>query len=208
MPLREDQKWVLSSRPGTTTSRIWNSAHSLWRSLPFGWPRLEPAGRGRSTSYPLCSTHGFLLSSICSPVHSCKSSIWSLRSGAGLTGVVVESAKPKRCLVVGDCRSSWLALTPVQNSIGAAATLLDAFVLVGSVAAQVLMVRGYVEAWAAWVVVNVVGTYHYAQQQLYFTGLLYFVLLLLAVWGWWQWSRKPAADSAAVEVTDVIEVQG
>ncbi|MEI2727868.1 MAG: nicotinamide riboside transporter PnuC [Candidatus Nanopelagicales bacterium] len=103
---------------------------------------------------------------------------------------------------------AWLALTPVLNSIGAAATLLDAFVLVGSVAAQVLMVRGYVEAWAAWVVVNVVGTYHYAQQQLYFTGLLYFVLLLLAVWGWWQWSRKPAADSAAVEVTDVIEVQG
>ena len=86
---------------------------------------------------------------------------------------------------------AWLALTPVLNSIGAAATLLDAFVLVGSVAAQVLMVRGYVEAWAAWVVVNVVGTYHYAQQQLYFTGLLYFVLLLLAVWGWWQWSRKP-----------------
>ena len=78
---------------------------------------------------------------------------------------------------------AWLALTPVLNSIGAAATLLDAFVLVGSVAAQVLMVRGYVEAWAAWVVVNVVGTYHYAQQQLYFTGLLYFVLLLLAVWG-------------------------
>ena len=103
---------------------------------------------------------------------------------------------------------AWLALTPVLNSIGAAATLLDAFVLVGSVAAQVLMVRGYVEAWAAWVVVNVVGTYHYAQQQLYFTGLLYFVLLLLAGWGWWQWSRERAADSAAVEVTDVIEVQG
>lgn len=100
----------------------------------------------------------------------------------------------------------WLGLTPVLSSIGAAATLLDAFVLVGSVAAQVLMVKGFVEAWAAWVVVNVVGTYHYASQQLYFTSLLYLVLLVLAVWGWWQWSQKsttsetsdhalPAADS-------------
>ena len=104
--------------------------------------------------------------------------------------------------------AAWLVLTPILNSIGAAATLLDAFVLVGSVAAQVLMVRGYVEAWAAWVIVNVVGTYHYAQQQLYFTGLLYFVLLLLAVWGWWQWSRKPAANSSTTEVVDAVEVQG
>ena len=51
---------------------------------------------------------------------------------------------------------AWLALTPVLNSIGAAATLLDAFVLVGSVAAQVLMVRGYVEAWAAVEVTDVI----------------------------------------------------
>ena len=43
----------------------------------------------------------------------------------------------------------WLGLMPVLSSIGAAATLLDAFVLVGSVAAQVLMVKGFVEAWAA-----------------------------------------------------------
>ncbi len=84
---------------------------------------------------------------------------------------------------------AWLALTPLLNAIGAAATLLDAFVLVGSVVAQVLMVRGYVEAWPTWVIVNVVGTYHYANQQLYFTSLLYFVLLLMGVWGWWQWSR-------------------
>ncbi|MFA7266941.1 MAG: nicotinamide riboside transporter PnuC [Candidatus Nanopelagicales bacterium] len=87
--------------------------------------------------------------------------------------------------------SAWLFLAPALAAIGAAATLLDSLVLVGSVIAQVLMVKGYVEAWPAWVLVNVVGTFHYAHQELYFTSLLYFVLLLLGLWGWWQWSRKP-----------------
>lgn len=106
------------------------------------------------------------------------------------------------------CVAAWLLLTPILNSIGAAATLLDAFVLVGSVVAQVLMVRGFVEAWPAWVIVNVVGTYHYAHQQLYFTSLLYFVLLLLGVWGWWQWSRKPAGAATEAEVAQVAQVKG
>ncbi len=111
-----------------------------------------------------------------------------------------------RASIAGVSVAAWLVLTPLLNSIGAAATLLDAFVLVGSVSAQVLMVRGYVEAWPAWAIVNVVGTVHYARQGLYFTSLLYVVLLLLAVWGWWQWSHKPAAESAAEAAT--VEPQG
>lgn len=113
----------------------------------------------------------------------------SLRvSAIGLTGVVI----------------TWLIVTPLLSAMGAAATLLDGFVLVGSVAAQLLMVKGYVEAWPMWTIVNVVGTYHYANQQLYFTSLFYFVLLCLAVWGWWNWLRKGAegqVDSDAKSVS-------
>jgi nicotinamide mononucleotide transporter len=92
----------------------------------------------------------------------------------------------------------WLIVTPVLSAIGAAATLLDGFVLVGSVAAQFLMVKGYVETWPMWVIVNVVGTYHYANQQLYFTAGFYFALLCVAGWGWWNWSRKESAPSDEV----------
>lgn len=95
----------------------------------------------------------------------------------------------KRAVVVGVSLAVWLVVTPLLTNLGAVATLLDAFVLVGSIAAQVLMVKGFVEAWPAWVVVNLVGVYHYANQQLYFTSLLYAVLLVLAGWGWWQWNR-------------------
>ncbi len=94
----------------------------------------------------------------------------------------------------------WLIVTPLLSAIGAAATLLDAFVLVGSVAAQFLMVKGYVETWPIWVIVNVVGTYHYANQQLYFTSVFYFVLLCLAAWGWWNWARKESAPTGEVSV--------
>lgn len=105
--------------------------------------------------------------------------------------------------------AAWLLVSPALSAIGAAATLLDGFVLVGSVAAQFLMVKGYVEAWPMWVIVNVVGTFHYANQQLYFTALFYFVLLCLAVWGWWSWQRKEAvAPQGAAAAREAVESGG
>jgi nicotinamide mononucleotide transporter len=84
---------------------------------------------------------------------------------------------------------SWIALAPALKAIGGAATWLDAFVLIGSLVAQVLMVLEFTESWAMWIVVNVVGTIHYARQELYFTALLYFILLIVAVMGWRTWRR-------------------
>lgn len=130
---------------------------------------------------------------------------WFTWGRAGVTESKTLTPRWRFLLAMG-CVAAWLVLTPTLSSIGAAATLLDAFVLVASVVAQILMVRGFVEAWPAWVIVNVVGTYHYAHQQLYFTSLLYFVLLLMGVWGWWQWSRKPAVSTAIDAPAEVAEV--
>lgn len=97
----------------------------------------------------------------------------------------------------------WIALTPLLTWMGGAATWLDGFVFVGSVAAQFLMVFGYVEAWPMWVIVNAVGTYHYANQDLWFTSGFYFVLFVMAIVGWRQWARMrsdaemPQLDPAA-----------
>lgn len=132
---------------------------------------------------------------------------WFSWRSAGVTESKVL-ARNFRVVLVCSCIVAWLALTPVLNAVGAAATLLDAFVLVGSVIAQVLMVRGYVEAWPAWVVVNIVGTYHYATQQLYFTSLLYFILLLMGVWGWLEWSRRTPRPEQLVASGTAIRVEG
>lgn len=87
---------------------------------------------------------------------------------------------------------AWAALAPLLQRIGGAATWGDAFMLVGSLAGQLLMVRQKVEAWPVWIAVNIVGTVLYASQGLYFTSLFYAVLIGMAVIGWRAWSSRAA----------------
>ncbi|MCB0915051.1 MAG: nicotinamide mononucleotide transporter [Actinobacteria bacterium] len=92
----------------------------------------------------------------------------------------------------------WVALAPLLQSIGGVATWGDAFMFVGSLGAQLLMVFEKVEAWPSWIVVNVVGTVLYASQGLYFTSLFYAALIVMALVGWREWSRRRAAAEPAV----------
>lgn len=91
----------------------------------------------------------------------------------------------------------WTLVAPVLQSIGGVATWGDAFMLVGSLAGQLLMVLQKVEAWPTWIAVNLVGTALYASQGLYFTSLFYAVLVVMAVTGWRTWSARAAASPAA-----------
>lgn len=94
----------------------------------------------------------------------------------------------------------WALVVPVLQSIGGAATRGDAFMLVGSIAGQLLMVLQKVEAWPTWVAVNSVGAVLYASQGLYFTSLFYAVLILMAVAGWRAWSARAATRDPAFPV--------
>jgi len=93
----------------------------------------------------------------------------------------------------------WAILAPLLQAIGGVATWGDAFMFVGSLAAQLLMVLEKVEAWPMWIAVNVVGTLLYASQGLYFTSLFYAVLIVMAITGWRAWSQRAAAASAVPE---------
>jgi nicotinamide mononucleotide transporter len=84
----------------------------------------------------------------------------------------------------------WALAAPLLRSIGGAASWGDAFMLVGSLAAQLLMVLQKTETWPMWIVVNVVGAALYASQGLYFTALFYAVLIAMAVTGWRAWSVR------------------
>lgn len=84
----------------------------------------------------------------------------------------------------------WAVVAPVLQSIGGAATWGDAFMLVGSLAGQLLMVLQKMETWPTWIAVNTVGAVLYATQGLYFTSLFYAVLILMAVTGWRAWSAR------------------
>jgi len=84
----------------------------------------------------------------------------------------------------------WALTAPLLQRIGGAANWGDAFMLIGSVTGQVLMVLGKKETWPVWIVVNTVGAVLYASQGLYFTSLFYAVLILMAVVGWRAWSVR------------------
>jgi nicotinamide mononucleotide transporter len=100
---------------------------------------------------------------------------------------------------------AWLALAPLLQAIGGVATWGDAWMFVGSLAAQILMVLAKVEAWPMWVVVNVVGTGLYFSQGLYFTSLFYAVLIVMAVIGWREWLSR-SQEPAIGESVDVVRV--
>jgi len=62
--------------------------------------------------------------------------------------------------------------------------------LLGSVIAQILMVREKFETWPIWFVVDFVATIHYARQGLWFTSILYIVFTIIALVGWRKWLTK------------------
>ena len=79
--------------------------------------------------------------------------------------------------------SGWKGWAPT----GAAATVVDSFLFVGSLIAQILMVLEKYESWVIWLIVDLAGTALYFQQGYYFTSFLYGVFTLIALQGWRRW---------------------
>lgn len=84
---------------------------------------------------------------------------------------------------------SWIALAPALKDIGAAATWPDSFLLVSSTVAQIVMVLQRNETWILWFVIDGFGTWHYCHQGYWFTGILYGVFTIIAVFGWMRWLK-------------------
>ncbi len=78
-------------------------------------------------------------------------------------------------------------LSPLLARAGAAATWSDAFLLVGSLVAQILMVYQKVEAWVLWLIIDLAGTVQYAYLGYWFTAVLYALFTLVAIIGWKRW---------------------
>lgn len=97
--------------------------------------------------------------------------------------------------------AAWALLAPLLQAIGGAASWADAFMLVGSLAAQLLMVLEKVEAWPSWLIVNTVGTALYLSQGLYFTSIFYAILLGMAVVGWRSWQARAVESTTTPAVT-------
>jgi len=82
---------------------------------------------------------------------------------------------------------AFVLLTPVLQSLGAAATWSDAIIFLGSAFAQVIMVYEKYEAWPLWLAVNILATVQYAVLGYWFTAVLYAAFSVIAVIGWKRW---------------------
>ena len=100
-----------------------------------------------------------------------------------------------RSLVLGGGVAVWLLITPLLVSLGAAAALPDAFGLVFSVVAQVLMVLQFRENWVAWLIVDALYVGLYWSQDLKFTSLLYVAFTAIALRGWINWKKLQQTES-------------
>ena len=96
------------------------------------------------------------------------------------------SNRNRRTIAVGTVVSV-AVLSPVLSNIGAAATWSDAFLLIGSLVAQVMMVYEKYESWVVWFIVDLVGTIEYAVLGYWFTAVLYALFTVIAVIGWKRW---------------------
>ena len=85
--------------------------------------------------------------------------------------------------------ASWLITAPALENIGAATTLPDSFLLISSTLAQAAMVLQRNETWIAWIVIDIFGTYHYANQGYWFTAFLYGVFTVIAFFGLKRWKK-------------------
>lgn len=81
----------------------------------------------------------------------------------------------------------WIAFAPYLKSIGAVAIWSDTFGLLGSLIAQVIMVREKWENWVLWFAVDIVLTIQYFRGGAYFTSLVYLIFTAIALLGWIRW---------------------
>ncbi|HEY1039496.1 MAG TPA: nicotinamide riboside transporter PnuC [Bacteroidia bacterium] len=70
--------------------------------------------------------------------------------------------------------------------------LSDAVLTAASIIATILAAKKCIENWAIWVLADLAYTALYIYKGLYLTAVLYFILAVLAVYGYYSWKREIA----------------
>jgi len=65
----------------------------------------------------------------------------------------------------------------------------DAFTTSGSLVAQFLLAKKYLQNWAFWIVVDLVAIPLYIYKELYIVAFLFVVYLGICVYGYWSWKK-------------------
>ena len=94
-------------------------------------------------------------------------------------------------LVIGAVTSGLMGLY-FGSFTNASYPLLDSVLAAFSVIAQILLTRKKIENWIIWFLVDVVYVGLYWQKEAHLTAGLYFIFLIIAAQGFWEWRKSMA----------------
>ena len=121
---------------------------------------------------------------------------WQWLRGTGKDGAALRVrrlGRRERWWVLGAFALAWPALGLLLRQVtDSDVPWYDAFPTAGSLVAQWLLGRKYVENWPAWIVVNAASVALFAYKGLWLTVGLYGLFIALSFVGWRAWRRMAA----------------
>lgn len=84
----------------------------------------------------------------------------------------------------------------MNRATDAALPYMDAFTTLFSIVTTVMVTRKVLENWLYWIIIDSVGVYMYFQRELYLTSALFFVYVIIVIFGYFDWVKKMRTQSA------------
>tara|TARA_B100001250_G_scaffold167264_1_gene144001 strand:+ start:2860 stop:3432 length:573 start_codon:yes stop_codon:yes gene_type:complete len=67
---------------------------------------------------------------------------------------------------------------------------LDAFTTWGAIISTYMVAKKIIENWIYWFVIDLISIYLYISRELYLTSLLFFIYLIIIIFGYISWAKK------------------
>ena len=80
----------------------------------------------------------------------------------------------------------------------AALPFLDAFTTWGAIITTYMVAKKIIENWIYWFVIDSISIYLFMSRELYLTSLLFFIYLIIIIFGYRSWMKKLNGDEAIV----------
>jgi nicotinamide mononucleotide transporter len=93
---------------------------------------------------------------------------------------------------------TWSLAPWIAATTQAAWPRLDTATMLASLLATWMVARMRLENWLYWIVIDAIAVFLYGSQGLMFVAVLYFVYLVIAVFGWFEWRARLRLQSAPV----------
>jgi nicotinamide mononucleotide transporter len=84
--------------------------------------------------------------------------------------------------------------TIFRNLTDASLPYLDSMLASVSLIAQWMIAKKKIENWMLWIIADVIYVGLYIYKHLYFTSILYFIFIFLAILGWREWKKTFASN--------------